>query len=278
MSSLPSPGPAELLARPGFSAAVRNSTVAPLAMLDDDPRFYRCIGDIPTYALGVLALYLHSIDRLYIRGLQEATKDLFSAGRATAILARMQRIGLIVPKDEFQRGRQRRYAPAPTMIAAFRSCYLIELRSLALIDPRVETIVQSYADPKIFDGIVGFLARMHLAAPALDQQLVEPLGGVGRRSMGLFTAYALAEAAFEAGRPRAEGLIDINVSQLSSRLGVSRTHLRRILKMLQDAGLVTEGPDSTRLRLTPAFAAGYELYFGGMFSALLAALGGQSDD
>ena len=262
--------------RPGFGAAMRNSTSGPLALLDEDPRFYRCIGDIPTYALGVLALYLHSIDRLYHRGLQEATKDLFSAGRATAILARMRRAGLIVPKDDFQRGKQRRYAPAPAMFQAFRTCYLIELRSLALIEPRVGAMVEAYDDPAIFDGIVAFLARMHLAAPTLDQQLVEPLGGVGRRSMGLFTAYSLAEAAFEAGYERPEGEIDLNISRLSNRLGVSRTHARRILKMLRDAGLVAECDDPARLRLTPAFAEGYELYFFGMFSVLLAALGVQA--
>lgn len=242
-------------------------------MLDEDPRFYRCIGDIPTYALGVLALYLHSLDRLYHRGLQEVAKDLFSAGRATAILKRMQSAGLIVPQDAFQSGRQRRYAPAPAMLQAFRTCYLIELNSLALIDPRVGILVETYDDPRVFDGIVAFLATRHLAAPALDQELIEPLGGVGRRSMGLMAAYSLAEAAFQAGYPRAEGVIDLNLSRLAKRLGVSRTHCRRVLRMLDTAGLVADGDTPARLTLTPAFADAYELYFLGMFSILLAAVG-----
>lgn len=263
-------------ARPGFAAAMRNSTSGPLALLDDDPSFYRCIGDIPTYALGVLALHLHSIDRLYHRGLQEVAKDLFSAGRATAILARMQAAGLIVSKDAFQSGRQRRYAPAPAMVQAFRSCYLIELNSLALIEPRVGALVETYDDPAVFDRIVAFLATRHLAAPALDQELIDPLGGVGRRSMGLMVAYSLAEAAFEAGAARAEGVIDLNLSGISRRLGVSRTHARRILRQLEEAGLVIEDDRRRRLMLTPAFADAYELYFFGMFSILLAAL--VSDD
>lgn len=264
MTDLPLP------ARPGFAAAMRNSTTAPLALLDDDPRFYRCIGDIPTYALGVLALYLHSIDRLYHRGLREVSKDLFSAGRASAILARMQAAGLIEAEGDFQSGRQRRYRPAPTMIQAFRACYLIELRSLALIDPRVGALVETYDDPAVFDGIVAFLATRHLAAPALDQELVDPLGGVGRRSMGLMLAYSLAEAAFRAGFDKPEGAIAINLTHLARRLGVSRTHARRILTMLEDAGLVRI--EGSSLTLTPAFAAGYELYFYGMFSVLLAAV------
>ena len=189
----------------------------------------------------------------------------------------MQRAGLIVPRDAFQSGRQRRYAPAPAMVEAFRACYLIELRSLALIDPRVGDLVGRYDDPKIFDGIVAFLARLHLAAPALDQQLVEPLGGVGRRSMGLFTAYALAETAFDAGHARAEGEIDVNVTRIAARLGVSRTHVRRILSMLADAGLVADTGAPTRLKLTPAFANGYELYFSGMFGVLLAAVAALAD-
>lgn len=264
--------PLSLDERPGFAAAVRNSTTGSLALLDDDARFYRCISDIPTYALGVLALYLHSTDRLYHRGLQEATRDLFSAGRATAILARMQRAGLIVPRDDFQRGRQRRYAPALAMIEAFRTCYLIELRSLALIEPRIERLVEAYDDPAIFDGIIAYIARMHLAAPALDQKLVEPLSGVGRRSMGLFTAYALAEAASAAGHGRAEGVIEINISRLSNRLGVSRTHTRRVLKTLEDGGLIIQEREGAGLTLTPGFAAGYDLYFLGLFSVLLTAV------
>lgn len=259
--------------RPGFAEAVRNSTRAPLAMLDQDPGFYRCIGDIPTYAMGVLALYLHSLDRLNHRGLREGARDLFSAGRATAILQRMQTAGLITPLDDFHKGRQRRYGPAPAMVRAFRSCYLIELNSLAALDPRVGPMVETFDASDVFDRIVAFLAIRHFEAPTLDQELIEPLGGVGRRSMGLFLAYCLAEAAFEAGRPRAEGRVEVNQSALARRLGVSRTHSRRVLAMLEDAGLV-EGADSpSSLVLTPAFADAYELYFLGMFSIVLAAVG-----
>lgn len=264
---------APLIARPGFAAAMRNSTRRPLAMMEQDPRFHRCIGDIPTYALGVLALYLHAHDRLYHRGLREAAKGLFSAGRATAILARMQSVGLIEPVDAFQSGVQRRYRPAPAMVRAFRASYLIELNSLALIDPRVAPMVEAYETSAVFDGIVAFLATRHFTTPSLDQDLIEPLGGVGRRSMGLFLTYALAEAALAGGCERAQGTIDLNLSKLAARLGVSRTHARRILAMLEAAGLVEPGPGEGRLTLTPAFADAYELYFFGMFSVLLAAVG-----
>lgn len=259
--------------RPGFAAAVRNSTSGPLALLDRDPHFYRCIGDIPTYALGVMALYLHSIDRLNHRGLREAAKHLFSAGRASAILARMQTAGMIVPLDEFHKGRQRRYGPAPTMVEAFRTCYLIELNSLTGLDPRVAAMIERWDEPETFDRIVAFLAIRHLQAPILDEELIEPLGGVGRRSMGLFLAYALAETAFADGRARAEGVVEVNLSALSRRLGVSRTHTRRILTMLDDAGLIVVAEAGHQVVLTPGFADAYEAYFMGMFSILLVAIG-----
>ncbi len=264
---------ATLAARPGFAAAMRNSILAPLALLDEDPRFFRCIGDIPTYALGVLALHLHATDRLYHRGLQEMARGLFSAGRASAILARMQAARLIAPRDAFQSGRQRRYVPAPDMIRAFRVCYRIELQSLALIDDRAGRLVETYEVNGVFDDIVTFLAGRHLTTPTLDQDLVDPLGGVGRRSMGLFLAYALAETAFSKGLSRAEGEIEINMTTLAKRLGVSRTHARRILKMLEAAGLVIMGRSASQITLTPAFARGLETYFLGMFGILLAAVG-----
>ena len=259
--------------RPGFAAAIRHSTTAPLSLLDRDPHFYRCIGDIPTYALGVLALHLHAVDRLYHRGLQEVARDLFSAGRATAILARMQAAGLIVPRDAFHSGKQRRYAPAPAMVQAFRTCYRIELESLALIDPRVGPMLADYDDNDVFDRIVAFLAQRHLAAPSLDQELIDPLGGVGRRSMGLMVAYTLADTAFEAGFARPEGVVALNLSGLSKRLGISRTHARRVLQQLKDTGLVLPGQTPETVTLTPAFADAHALYFFGMFSILLAAIG-----
>lgn len=262
-----------MLSRPEFAAAIRNSTASPLIMLDRDPRFLRSMADIPTYALGVLALYLHSVDRLYHRGLREVARDLFSEGRASAILARMQATGLIVPEDAFQKGRQRRYRPAPAMREAFRAFYLIELKSLALLDARVAPMVRTYDDPAVFDRIITFLATRQIATPTLDQDLVDPLGGVGRRSMGVMLTYSLADAAFRAGLRRAEGEIDLNLTHLAERLGVSRTHTRRTVKMLEDGGLVAAAARPNRLILTPAFAQGLELYFLGMFSILLAALG-----
>ncbi|MGV3578764.1 hypothetical protein [Brevundimonas sp.] len=273
-SAAPAPAaPLPVHLRPGFAEAVRHSTSAPLALLDRDPGFYRCIGDIPTYALGVMALHLHALDRLHHRGFQEVAKDLFSAGRASAVLKRMQTMGLIFPVDAFSQGRQRRYAPAPAMVQAFRTCYLIELKSLALLDPRVISMVEIWDEPETFDRIVAFLAERHLQAPSLDEELIEPLGGVGRRSMGLFLAYALAETAFKAGLPRAEGVIEINMTHIARRLGISRTHGRRILATLEEAGLIWEEGRINRLTLTPAFADAYELYFLGMFSILLAAVG-----
>lgn len=262
-----------LRANPAFGAAVRHSTATPLAMLDEDPRFLRRMSDIPTYALGVLALHLHSLDRLYHRGLRDVARDLFSEGRASAIFARMQATGLVVPEDEFVNGRQRRYRPAPAMREAFRAFYLIELRSLALLDPRVAAMVEAYDDPAVFDRIIAFLATRQLDAPTLDQDLVDPLGGVGRRAMGVMLVYSLADTAFRSGLPRAEGEIDINLTHLAERLGVSRTHARRTVTMLQEAGLVSPAGRSNRLILTPAFAEGLELYFLGMFGILLTAVG-----
>lgn len=230
------------------------------------------MSDIPTYALGILALHLHADDRLYHRGLQEAAKNLFSAGRASAILARMQTAGLIEPLDDFQRGKQRRYIPAPAMLQAFRDFYFIELQSLAMIDPRAQAMVEAYDDPSVFDGLVATIAARHLARPVLDQDLIEPLGGAGRRSMGVMLTYSLAETAFNAGLSNPQGQIDINVSALARRLGVSRPHARRVLSLLRDAGLVAEEESDGKITLLPTFAQAYDDYFGGMYTMLLEAV------
>jgi DNA-binding MarR family transcriptional regulator len=254
--------------RPGFAAAVRHSTLAPLALLDRDARFYRCIGDIPTYALGVLALYLHSRDRLSHRGLQEISGKggLFSAGRATAILSRMRLAGLIAPSEPFVNGRRRRYSPKASMREAFRECYRIELKSISLIDKRAQPLLDDYDNADVFDSLIGFLAERLLLATKLDDEMLVPLGGVGRRSMGLFATYALAAEAFKAGRARAEGAVEISLSNMARRLGVSRPHVRRVLTILERCGVRRDMKKIGRFVLTPEFADAYELYFSGMFS------------
>ena len=272
-------GPAEspiatIRRRPGFAAAVRNSTIAPLALLDQDPRFYRCIGDIPTYAMAVLALYLNLKDGIHHRGLQEITGKggLFSAGRATAILWRLQSAGMIAPTDAFSSGKRRRYAPAPAMQQAIRDCYRIELESLSLMDARAGAALDRYSDPLIFDTMIAALAERLLEATQLDDEMLEPLAQVGRRSMGLMIAYSLAAGAFKAGREQAEGVIEVNFSDLARRLGVSRAHGRRVLALLEPAGLQRDEANPNRFTLTPAFTDAYETYFGAMFMQVIQAL------
>jgi DNA-binding transcriptional ArsR family regulator len=92
--------------------------------------------------------------------------------------------------------------------------------------------------------------------------------------MGLFAAYALAGEAFKAGRARAEGPIEVSLSNLSRRLGVSRPHVRRVLTILETCGLRRDTKSVGHFVLTPKFADAYELYFSGMFSPFFEILEG----
>jgi hypothetical protein len=114
----------------------------------------------------------------------------------------MRLAGLIAPSEPFVNGRRRRYSPKPSMREAFRECYRIELKSISLMEKRAQPLLDDYDNPDVFDGLIGFLAERLLLASKLDDEMLVPLGGVGRRSMGLLATYALAAEAFKAGRAR----------------------------------------------------------------------------
>lgn len=134
-------------------------------------------------------------------------------------------------------------------------------------------MVEAHDDPAVFDRIIAFLATRQMDAPTLDQDRVAPLRRRGPPGDGGDAGLQPGGHGVPRRLTRAEGEIDISLTHLAKRLGVSRTHARRTVTMLQEAGLSSLAGRSNRLILRPAFADGLELYFLGMFAILLTAVG-----
>ena len=264
---------ASLRARPGFAAAVRHSTLASLAFYDRAPEQSRACADISALSLGMLAIHLDANGGLHHRGLRALTGrgGMLSAGRATALLWRMRRLGFIAPDAEFARGKERSYKPLRAMIDAFRARDRIELEALAHIDDRALHVLARYDDdPSLFVRLNSLAIEEVVGAIARGERMeLQPLGGVHYLAMGFLITIAIAAQAFDDGRATAEGPVTLSLSGLARRFEVSRAHVRRVVKVLETIGLQSDPSDRRRFVLTPAFRARFELYHGLIYAALL---------
>jgi hypothetical protein len=254
----------EMCARPGFAAAVRDYALDGLAFNDRFPAQSRASADLSAQTLGMLAIHLDATCGLHHRGLRALSGrgGLVSAGRATALLWRMQALGLIAPAGKFERGKERIYKPLPAMLEAFRARLRVDFEALARIDEPTRRVVARYNDePDLFVRLNSLIiARLLGDIVHRNRVQMQPLGGVNYLAMGHLITSAVAAEAFAAGRERPEGPVTLSLSALARRFDVSRAHVRRVIRILETIGLQSDPADHRRFVLTPAFRDRFELF------------------
>jgi hypothetical protein len=261
----------ELRARPGFDGAMRRLTVGLLKFNDENPVEGRTFADIPALALGSLAIHLDANGGLHHRALQalSGAGGLISAGRATAVLWRMRRLGLVVPDSAYQSGKQRRFKPQSTLIGTLSANLRAHYEALAPIDADAQRVMDNWDDPATFQRLNSAMIRILLASIRRGDVNAQPLHGVSFMAMGIPITLTFIEAAFSRGHDVAEGPVTVSLSQVSRRWGVSRSQARRVAHRLERAGLRSDPSDAQRYELTPTFRDSIEIYFGGVFRLML---------
>lgn len=233
----------EVATRPGFERALRHSVNAALALHDSDPVMHRNIKDVGRLMLGIVALYMDATGGLTHRRLRVVTGDvgLLSAGRATAILWQLQGIGYVVAESARMSGRSHRYIPTESMRRAFAARFRVELEAMAQIDPSIAPAVANIHSPTFFSGFIAEMGKLALDAVRNPQPALNPLSNYGERTAGMLVLYALLSAADTGEHFPPVGPVSFSVPSLSKRFGVSRTHIRRLLRELEQVGYFRSG-------------------------------------
>lgn len=269
---------AEFRARSRFREALGFNARSALKHFDFDVVFHRSINDMGVFLLGLFALYLHYTKGLSHRQLRDfgGKASLVSAGRATAILWRLQHLKLIHPVDDYRSGAVRLYRPEPLMIEAYRSRMALECQALSMVEP-VGLRMGDLRALDLFRRLTVEQGRMVLAAAAQPNAFVAPIIDLSMKTAGMPLIYHLIDAAFAAGAGRPAGTIEVSVAAAARRFGVSRAHIARLITRMEGLGYIERSPAPNTLILTEAFAEAYETYYAFGHIALARACHGALD-
>ncbi|MEO8113743.1 MAG: hypothetical protein ABI655_05150 [Phenylobacterium sp.] len=240
---------AHMRAKPRFHDAMQNALRGISGHNADHPAFRRLVADLGILVLGVIALYLDATGGLTHRRLRDlaGSGGMLSAGRASALLMRMQMIGWVAAVRDHPRGAAKLYRPTPQMIAAFQTRYRLELESIQMMAPDAAELLARYDQPEGFRAFMAEYGGAMLRGLARPRPPVNALMAIGNRRGGALVLAALGDAASEAaGYFPAPGPVKVSVAAFARRFGVSRTHVVSILREAAAAGFyrpggVTEG-------------------------------------
>jgi len=225
-----------MIAHPDFGAVslVLMDNWGPHA--EDDASMTRTLRDVGHYMAGIWALALHgTLEGLSHASLSRLVEPLGfgSRTRVHAMLVYLQVIGLVRPTAAQGDGRLKRYAPTPALEALFRARFHRELGFCAPLVPEVEAVLARWHEPGVFEAFMGATGRFMAGSFLAYDRKAPNLDGISQRNAGLTVLGQLLVTA-GAGFPPV-GPVEINLSELAKRSGVSRQHARNILKVGEQA-------------------------------------------
>jgi CRP-like cAMP-binding protein len=258
---------ADLRAHPGFPNAIRTLGSGMLALYRGNRLLNVLINDRGRMVIGYLSLYLHEGGAPDGRGsgfgvgqLKAlcAAAGVASPGRTAAMLALMRMSGHIASASAAEDKRRHILVPTEKLRAAHRDrweCVKAALReirpdaagAMKLDDPE---FVAAYVRVTADHFLAGF--RMIEMAPEIELFLDRNAG-----LMVLFTIL-LAGSADDTVPPRRP--VPLSISAVANRFGVSRPHVRTLLRDAEDAGLIRR-EDAGHVTVLPRLAEAAEVFF-----------------
>lgn len=214
---------------------------------EDSQSMTRTLRDIGHYMAAVWAIQLHqSPGGLTHASLSEivAPMGMGSRTRVHAMLAYLQFIGLIRPAPKSGDGRLRHYEPTAGLTTLFRARFRRELTILTDLDPEMTQILARWDEPGVFEGLVSAHGRFMNASFMTYDPEASNLDVFSHRNAGLIILGQLMAAAHRPGDPfPPPGPIALNISELARKSGVSRAHVRGVLKAGETKGFLVSRPD-----------------------------------
>jgi hypothetical protein len=242
---------AALVARPRFPEAVRSTATTFVELYQGNRLLNTLLNDRGRMVIGYLSLYLHysyrpedPLSGLTVSRVKEfcAEQKLCSGGRAEAILMVMRLFGYLEQAPGSSDRRVRRLIPTDRLISQLRERWQRMFGAMAMVMPEGEQGLNALDRQDFAAVFVARLAdyfrsgvRLVDHAPGLDT--------FADRNAGIIILMSLmlsgdATDTFPPTRP-----VPVSISALSKRFGVSRVHVRKLLR--DAAGLGWTAPTNT---------------------------------
>ncbi len=204
----------------------------------------RELRDVPRVICAILALYLDSTAGGLTHSRLEAVSDLVGAGgraRAHALIAFMRFLGFIEPDPSAVDGRERRYRPLPRMREAFLRFVSDYLQLVGPIWPDAAGVrdqLKTQAGFEAFMAVAG--ESLLVGAMAYRAAFTEPspMDLYSRRRSGMVMLWSLLLSAPDDGAWPPRDWMAVNVTEVARQSGSSRTHVQRMLRDSEAAGLL----------------------------------------
>jgi DNA-binding MarR family transcriptional regulator len=264
-SALPSHHtPEEILGSPRLAVARRAYVREVLKIYEHDPFLNRLLNEA---GRGVVSFNILCLDAAFVEDIRatwptvrllQQTVALFgvsSARRVNDIVARLIAAGFVETRAAPSDRRARILEPTARLIAHDVEWLYAHYVPLDLLFPRSGYVEPLTRDPAYRKAhrIVGSRMAAH-GAKIMNMSPAVML--FMRRDAGIMILFKLMEAMSEGA---AAGASPLSLADTGDRFGITRTHVRKVLKDAEDAGLV-----EFKGRLfspTPALCNGFDLFF-----------------
>jgi DNA-binding MarR family transcriptional regulator len=193
--------------------------------------------------------------------------NMCSPGRTAAMLAVMQMSGHVVDAPAVKDRRIRLLMPTQKLLDTFLTRWITYFDALADMMPETADIARAARERDEFiQAYIKFIVEHYRAGRRLMDH-VPQLNIFADANAGMLIFLSLFAATGEDGPPSGERVVQMPISELARRFGVSRAHVKQVLRGAQDRGLLRIDDGSTNgVRLMPAyFDAAYQL-FAAMFA------------
>lgn len=234
---------AALKAHPKFEEAWRHVAVSLIKQYRGTRLLNALINDRGRNAIAVLALYLHRTaspddirSGLTVGRMKSicADQDIASPGRIEAMIMMMRAFGFVRPLPDGGDRRVRRLEPTERLIAILHERWDMVLGAMTPIFPEAGHARAALADQAFERALVQRLGMYFLSGFRLMDN-PETMGVFGQRNGGLIVAFNLVTA----GEPGAhDAPVTVSISGLARQFGVSRVHVRKMLRDATAAGYI----------------------------------------
>lgn len=241
---------AALKAHPKFDEAWRHVAVSLIKQYRGTRLLNALINDCGRNAIAVLALYLHRTaapgdarSGLTVGRMKAicADQDIASPGRIEALIMMMRAFGFVRPLPDGGDRRVRRLEPTERLTAILHERWDTVLGAMTPIFPEAGHARAALSDEAFERALVQRFGAYFLSGFRLMDD-PETMGLFGQRNGGLAVAFTLLTAGTPDDLARRIP-VPVSISALARQFGVSRVHVRKMLRDAVAAGYLA-WPDS----------------------------------
>lgn len=271
---------AAIRAHPRLDEAIRHSAVGAIELARSPTVLSRLYRDYGTHMLMVLAMGQHfAPEGLTVGRLRDIAveAELASPGRAEALTAQLLDRGGLVEIPGAGDRRLHPLSPTPELLDFLHARVKVDVEAAALVSRPAAEMIGGFDQPAFLPAYYLAMGQAMRASRRRMGAVGSDIGPFGDRNGGLLM---LCDILSDLPIYDEAQSLPISVAGWSSRFGVSRSHVLKMLRDADEAGLIVWRPEARRLSLTARQIEAIRgffayIYFGLTFS-LAQALGGRS--